>query len=118
MSARDLWPPRRALQAADALDCEAALAEAPASFPADDKLVEAFEAGKREERTRIATICRLPIAAGDFPRLALIIALAGVSLEQACEALRAAETDARARSQPTESFPLESATRGRAATIH
>jgi hypothetical protein len=106
-----LW--RRSPATAGAVDQKVAGDAAPA-FPAEayeaalDKLTEiARELGTRQERERIATITRLPQAAG-FPRLALAIALhGGVGVDQAVETFAAAEFDVLAR-LPTEFPPLES----------
>lgn len=122
MRARDLlarltvWRGRREPSLAQAENRIAAdAASVPSTFPAEayklalDKLVEvAFEAGVRGEQARIATIVRLP-SGERFPRLALSLALSGVvTSEQAVEAFAAAESDASARSQPTESPAAES----------
>jgi len=63
----------------------------PTSFPSESDLVvirwlveNSFEAGKREEHRRVASILATPSAA-DFPKLARDLVVAGVGAEQAVE---------------------------------
>jgi hypothetical protein len=90
---------------------KADVAETPATFPIEsfnaalNKMVEvAVEAGRREERARIAEIMSMP-KAERFQGLAWQMARTGViNPEQAAEAFAAAEFDAHVLAQPADGY--------------
>ena len=77
----------------------------------------ALDEGVQAERKRIGEIMAVP-GASTFADLAVDLAIGGATAAQVAAVLSRTEVNVQARLHPTESSPLESASSGRAPTLH